>query len=69
VNYAATVITALPNTATQSFKISGSQPFTMHIERAGTNYVVNGVVRQDGRNAPTAQCVVYGVALTIPPSS
>ena len=68
VNYAATVITALPNTATQSFKISGSQPFTMHIERAGTNYVVNGVVRQDGRNAPTAQCVVYGVALTIPPS-
>jgi len=69
VNYAGTVITALPNTATQSFKISGSQPFTMHIERSGTNYVVNGVVRQDGRNAPTAQCVVYGVALTIPPSS
>ena len=51
----------MPNTTTQAFKISGSQPFTMHIERAGTNYVVNGVVRQDGRNAPTAQCVVYGV--------
>jgi hypothetical protein len=69
VNYSATVIAPLPNTATQAFKISGSQPFTMHIERAGTNYVVNGVVRQDGRNAASAQCVVYGVALTIPPSS
>ena len=69
VNYAGTVIAPMANTTTQSFKISGSQPFTMHIERAGTNYVVNGVVRQDGRNAASAQCVVYGVALTIPPSS
>ena len=69
VNYSGTVIAPMPNTTTQSFKISGSQPFTMHIERAGTNYVVNGVVRQDGRNAASAQCVVYGVALTIPPSS
>lgn len=69
VNYLSTAILPLPNTATQAFKISGSQPFTMHIERAGTNYVVNGVVRQDGRNAATAQCVVYGVALTIPPSA
>jgi hypothetical protein len=65
----ATLITALPNGTTSSFKISGSQPFQMHIERRGTNYVVNGVVRQDGRNAASAQCVVYGVALTIPPSS
>jgi len=63
-----TTIVPLPNTATQSFKISGSQPFTMHIERQGSNYVVNGVVRQDGRNAPTAQCVVYGIALTVPSS-
>ena len=69
VNYSGTVIAPMANTTTQSFKISGSQPFTMHIERAGTNYVVNGVVRQDGRNAASAQCVVYGVALTIPPSS
>lgn len=63
-----TVITPLPTGATSSLKISGSQLFTMHIERSGTNYVVNGVVRQDGRNAPTAQCVVYGVTLAIPPS-
>lgn len=61
-----TSIVPLPNTATHAFRISGSQPFTMHIERKGTNYVVNGVVRQDGRNAPTAQCVVYGIALTVP---
>ena len=64
----APVIVPLPNTATSAFKISGSQTFSMQIERQGTNYVVNGVVRQDGRNAASAQCVVYGVALTIPPS-
>lgn len=69
VAYTSTSILPMPNGTTQAFKISGSQPFTMHIERGGTNYVVNGVVRQDGRNAATAQCVVYGVALTIPPSS
>ena len=68
VAYTSTSIVPMPNGTTQGFKISGSQPFTMHIERAGTNYVVNGVVRQDGRNAASAQCVVYGVALTIPPS-
>lgn len=68
VAYTSTSILPMPNGTTQAFRISGSQPFTMHIERAGTNYVVNGVVRQDGRNAATAQCVVYGMALTIPPS-
>jgi hypothetical protein len=67
-NASTNVVVPVPNGATQEFRISGSAPFTMHIERAGTNYVVNGVVRQDGRNAPSASCLIYGIALTIPPS-
>ena len=50
------------------FTISGSNKFVLHIERHGTNTLVQGVVRQDGRNQPTAQCLVYGFSLVVPPS-
>ena len=63
----ATVI-ALPNGTTHAFSISGSRPFTLHVERRGTNTLVQGVVRQDGRNQPSAQCLVYGFSLVIPPA-
>jgi len=66
-NGAATVI-PLANGVVHEFTISGSNPFTIHIERRGTNTLVQGVVRQDGRNQPTAQCLVYGFSLVIPPS-
>ncbi len=62
------VVTALPNGATHALRIAGSSPFALHLERRGTNYLVDGVVRQDGRNAPGASCLFYGVTLTIPPS-
>ena len=67
--YRATRIGTVRDGAIASFPASGSYPFTMHIERAGTNYVVNGIVRQDGRNATSAQCVIYGVSVTIPAKS
>lgn len=63
----ATVI-PLPNGVVHEFTISSSRPFTLHIERRGTNTLVSGVVRQDGRNQPSAQCLVYGFSLVIPPS-
>lgn len=63
----ATVI-PLANGTTHEFTISGSRPFTLHVERRGTNTLVQGVVRQDGRNQPSAQCLVYGFSLAIPPS-
>jgi hypothetical protein len=66
-NASATVI-PLPNGVVHEFTISGSNPFTLHIERRGTNTLVHGVVRQDGRNQPTAQCLVYGFSQVIPPS-
>ena len=63
----ATVL-ALPTGTAHEFTISGSRPFTLHVERRGTNTLVQGVVRQDGRNQPSAQCLVYGFSLVIPAS-
>ena len=31
-------------------------------------FMLAGLVRQDGRNQPSAQCLVYGFSLVIPPS-
>jgi hypothetical protein len=59
-------ITALPNGTTHGFSILGSQPFQLHLERRGTNYVVHGVVRQDGRGTAGAACLVYGYAIALP---
>jgi hypothetical protein len=59
-------IRGLLNGTTDAFTIHGSNAFALHLERRGTNYVVNGVVRQDGQGAAGAACLVYGYALVIP---
>ena len=64
----AAAVTPLANGVVHQFSISGSRPFTLHVERRGTNTLVQGVVRQDGRNQPSAQCLVYGFSLVIPAS-
>ncbi len=61
-------VAGLPNGATHAFTIHGSNTFELHLERKGTNYVVNGVVRGDGGGAGPAQCLVYGYAVAIPSS-
>jgi hypothetical protein len=61
-------VAALPNGVQTSLVINGSNTFELHVQRRGTNYAVNGVVRQDGARTPAAQCLVYGYALTIPSS-
>jgi len=58
------VFAQLQNTTSQA-TIGGSNSFRLHIERQGTNYVLEGVVRQDGRGTPNASCLVYGYALRI----
>jgi hypothetical protein len=60
------VVQALPNGATHSFRILGSNTFELHLERRGTNFVVTGVVRQDNPGTAAAACLVYGYALTVP---
>ncbi len=63
----ATVV-PLPSGVIHEFVISASRPFTLHIERRGSNTLVQGVVRQDGRNEPSASCLVYGFSLVAPPA-
>jgi hypothetical protein len=58
---AATIFVQQPNT-TSSFTIGGSNTFRLHVERDGINYVIDGVVRQDGRGTPAGVCIVYGYA-------
>ena len=58
------VFAQLTNTTSQ-FTVGGSNAFRLHIEKQGTNYVVEGVVRQDGRGTPNASCLVYGYALRV----
>ena len=60
------VIAAMPNGTTHAFTIRGSNTFELHLERRATNYVVNGVVRQDGRRTASAACLVYGYSVAIP---
>jgi hypothetical protein len=60
------VVAAMPNGTTHAFTIRGSNTFELHLERRATNYVVNGVVRQDGRRTASAACLVYGYSVAIP---
>lgn len=66
VDSSGTTVVPLPNGVVHEFTVSGSRPFTLHIERRGTNTLVEGVVRQDGRNQPSASCLVYGFSLFLP---
>lgn len=61
-------IGAMLNGTQTTFTIRGSNAFELHLERKGTNYVVHGVVRQDGRGTAGAACLIYGYALVVPPS-
>jgi hypothetical protein len=57
---------ALPNGVGDTFAIAGSNTFRLHLNKAdGSNALVDGVVRQDGRGGPAAICVVYGVVLGV----
>lgn len=59
------LVNAVLNGTTSPFTINGSSTFELHLERAGTNYFVHGVVRQDGRGTNAASCLVYGVTLAV----
>lgn len=57
------LVTALVTGTQTAFSITGSNTFSLHVERKGVNYLVQGVVRQDGRGTDNASCLVYGFSL------
>lgn len=48
-----------PNQAA-SFTINASNTFDLQVQKLGTNVILEGVVRQDGRNTDAARCINYG---------
>jgi len=58
-------VDAVLNGTQTSFNIDGSSTFLLHLERKGVNYLVHGVVRQDGRGSDAASCLVYGLTLAV----
>ncbi|HEX6388722.1 MAG TPA: hypothetical protein VFZ89_04740 [Solirubrobacteraceae bacterium] len=59
------VLASLANGTVHTFTIGGSNTFELHLERKGVNYLATGAVRQDGRNTPTASCLIYGFSITV----
>jgi hypothetical protein len=48
-----------PNQAA-AFTINASNTFDLQAQKLGTNVILEGVVRQDGRNTGDARCINYG---------
>lgn len=58
-------IVVLPANVGSDVNIGGSNTFSIWVQRNGVHYLLDGVVRQDGRGTPAAQCLVYGYSSTI----
>jgi len=61
-------VSAVPNGTVAQLTIGGSNTFFYHVEYKGRNLLVNGVVRQDGRNSAGASCLVWGTVQEIAPN-
>jgi hypothetical protein len=48
------------NNATDQFRIGTENTFLYHLQQGGTNALMQGVMRQEGRNTGAGQCIVYG---------
>jgi hypothetical protein len=60
-----TIVSQAAGTA-QTLAIGGSSTFEYQIQApTGTNLLIQGVVRQDGRGTPNATCLVYGTVLRL----
>jgi hypothetical protein len=60
----ATVLPQPANTV-QTLTVTGSNTFEMHAQNKGTDLVIDGVIRQDGRGTPTASCLFYGTVTIV----
>lgn len=59
-------VLAQPSGTAQSVTINGSNSFEFQIQASdGTNLLVQGVVRQDGRGSAAATCLIYGTVLRV----
>jgi hypothetical protein len=61
-------VQAVANATLSGLNVAGSNTFEVHVELAGQNLIISGVVRQDGRGTAAASCLVYGTLLIVRPS-
>lgn len=47
------------------FRIGGQNTFRYQVQQAGTQIVVDGVMRQEGTNTAAGACVVYGTLMLV----
>lgn len=60
------LVGALANGAGLPIAVAGSNTFFYHLQTVqGVNILINGVVRQDGRGAAAASCLVFGTVLRV----
>jgi hypothetical protein len=55
----------LPNAAADQFRIGGQNTFTYHLQAAGVNVLIDGVMRQEGAGSASGVCVVYGTVMLV----
>jgi hypothetical protein len=60
-------ISIAANQTATSVAIGGSNTFTFHVVLGGTNVMIDGGVRQDGRGTAAALCSVFGVSTSVLP--
>lgn len=65
VDWRSPAVFAQLNGTQSAFNIGGADTFQLHLEQKGRNFLVQGVVRQDGRGTAAAACLVYGFALVV----
>jgi hypothetical protein len=54
-----------PANTVQTLTVSGSNTFELHAQNQGTDLVIDGVIRQDGRGTATASCLFYGTVTIV----
>lgn len=59
------VVSTVAAAATTSFTINNANTFHAYAQVGATHYVIDGVIRQDGKDTATGVCAVYGYALVL----
>jgi len=59
------VIAPLANGTVSALTIGGSNVFEYQVQLGGATLLIQGTIRQDGRNTPAAGCVLYGTVLRV----
>jgi hypothetical protein len=60
-----TQVQPLVTNQSAAFTIQGSNTYTVQVHLVGTDLLVHGVVRQDGKATPSGSCVNYGQAVRL----